>query len=112
MPRGHPVPVRHPQVEEVLLGAGGLLAAIRPGTVIVDCSTAIPASTLRLAGLTREAGGEFMDAAMTRTPKEAEEGRLNLLVGADGDLFNRMRPCWARSPRTSFTRARSARAIR
>ncbi len=33
-----------------------------------------------------------MDAAMTRTPKEAEEGRLNLLVGADGDLFNRMRP--------------------
>lgn len=81
-----------PQVEEVLLGAGGLLAAIRPGTVIVDCSTAIPASTLRLAGLTREAGGEFMDAAMTRTPKEAEEGRLNLLVGADGNLFNRMRP--------------------
>ena len=80
-----------PQVEEVLLGAGGLLAAIRPGTVIVDCSTAIPASTLRLAGLTREAGGKFMDAAMTRTPKEAEEGRLNLLVGADGDLFNRMR---------------------
>lgn len=81
-----------PQVEEVLLGGAGLLAAIRPGTVIVDCSTAIPASTLRLAGLTRDAGGAFMDAAMTRTPKEAEEGRLNLLVGADGDLFNRMRP--------------------
>ncbi len=80
-----------PQVEEVLLAEAGLLAAIRPGTVIVDCSTAIPASTLRLAGLTRDAGGAFMDAAMTRTPKEAEEGRLNLLVGADGDLFNRMR---------------------
>lgn len=81
-----------PQVEEVLLGQGGILATIRPGTVIVDCSTAIPGSTLRLAGLTREAGGLFMDAAMTRTPLEAEEGRLNLLVGADEALFAQMRP--------------------
>ena len=81
-----------PQVEAVLLGDGGLLTTMRPGTVIVDCSTAIPSSTQALADRTREAGGAFMDAAMTRTPLEAEQGRLNLLVGADGDLFNRMRP--------------------
>ena len=81
-----------PQVEEVLLGEGGILAAIRPGTVIIDCSTAIPSSTTRLADLTREAGGRFMDAAMTRTPREAEEGRLNLLVGAEDALLDRMRP--------------------
>ena len=81
-----------PQVEEVLTGEDGLLAALRPGTVIVDCSTAIPSSTLRLAEMTREAGCAFMDAAMTRTPREAEAGRLNLLVGADDELFNRMRP--------------------
>lgn len=80
-----------PQVEAVLLGSQGLLASIRPGTVIVDCSTAAPSSTLRLAGLAREAGCGFMDAAMTRTPQEAEQGRLNLLVGADDDLFDRMR---------------------
>jgi 3-hydroxyisobutyrate dehydrogenase-like beta-hydroxyacid dehydrogenase len=29
---------------------------------------------------------------MTRTPKEAAEGRLNLLVGGDADLFNEVRP--------------------
>ncbi|WP_265499525.1 NAD(P)-dependent oxidoreductase [Paracoccus beibuensis] len=81
-----------PQVEEVLTGSAGMLAAIRPQTVIIDCSTAIPASTLRLAASTREAGGQFMDAAMTRTPVEAEQGRLNLLVGAGDDLFARMRP--------------------
>lgn len=81
-----------PQVEDVLLGEGGLLANVRPGTVIIDCSTAIPSSTQRLARLTAEAGGRFMDAAMTRTPVEAEQGRLNLLVGAEADLFAQMRP--------------------
>ncbi|WP_416173515.1 NAD(P)-dependent oxidoreductase [Cypionkella sp.] len=81
-----------PQVEDVLLGEGGILATIRPGAVIIDCSTAIPSSTMRLAGLTRDAGGLFMDAAMTRTPMEAEQGRLNLLVGSDDDTFARMRP--------------------
>ncbi|TKA94369.1 NAD(P)-dependent oxidoreductase, partial [Cereibacter changlensis] len=80
-----------PQVEAILLGDDGLLARIRPGTVIVDCSTAIPSSTARLARLTQEAGGLFMDAAMTRTPVEAEQGRLNLLVGAEPELLDRMR---------------------
>ncbi|HSU22561.1 MAG TPA: NAD-binding protein, partial [Variovorax sp.] len=60
-----------------------------------DCSTAIPASTERLAARVAEAGGRFMDAAMTRTPKEAAEGRLNLLVGADDALFAQCRPLLA-----------------
>jgi len=81
-----------PQVEAVLLGESGVLKGIKPGTVIIDCSTAIPTSTERLAGIVSEAGGRFMDAAMTRTPKEAAEGRLNLLVGADDALFKECRP--------------------
>jgi 3-hydroxyisobutyrate dehydrogenase-like beta-hydroxyacid dehydrogenase len=36
-----------------------------------------------------------MDAAMTRTPKEAAEGRLNLLVGAEPALFEQCRPLLA-----------------
>ncbi|TNC08655.1 NAD(P)-dependent oxidoreductase [Methylobacterium terricola] len=81
-----------PQVEDVLLGEGGLLAALRPGTVVIDCSTAIPASTARIAAQVSQAGGRFLDAPMTRTPKEAAEGRLNLLVGADPELFSAMQP--------------------
>jgi 3-hydroxyisobutyrate dehydrogenase-like beta-hydroxyacid dehydrogenase len=37
-------------------------------------------------------GCHFIDAPMTRTPKEAEEGRLNLLVGGDADIIGRVRP--------------------
>ena len=84
-----------PQVEAVLLGDTGVLKGIRPGTIIIDCSTALPDSTERLAKIVADAGGRFMDAAMTRTPKEAAEGRLNLLVGGDAELFRDCRPLLA-----------------
>ena len=84
-----------PQVEAVLTGADGVLKGLRPGTVVIDCSTAIPDSTERLAKLVAEAGGRFLDSPMTRTPKEAAEGRLNLLVGGDKALFDECRPLLA-----------------
>ncbi|SFM87423.1 NAD(P)-dependent oxidoreductase [Variovorax sp. OV329] len=85
-----------PQVEAVLLDTKeGALLGLKPGAVVIDLSTAIPASTERLAGLVEQAGGRFMDSAMTRTPKEAAEGRLNLLVGAEPALFEQVRPLLA-----------------
>src|SRR5512147_431870 len=38
-----------PQVEALVRGPDGLLAGLRPGSVIVDCSTSNPVSTLALA---------------------------------------------------------------
>lgn len=84
-----------PEVEAVVLGAGGLLESLNPGTVVIDCSTALPESTQRIARAITAAGGHFLDAAMTRTPKEAAEGRLNLLVGGDPALLARCRPMLA-----------------
>jgi 3-hydroxyisobutyrate dehydrogenase-like beta-hydroxyacid dehydrogenase len=81
-----------PQVEAVLTGAGGVLEGLRPGSTVIDCSTAIPSSTLRMAQAVKQAGSRFLDAPMTRTPKEAAEGRLNLLVGGDAALLDEMRP--------------------
>lgn len=81
-----------PQVEAVLTGPDGVLQGLRPGSVVIDCSTAIPSSTLRMAAAVQAAGSGFLDSPMTRTPKEAAEGRLNLLVGGDTDLLARCRP--------------------
>lgn len=81
-----------PQVEAVLTGEGGLLAGLRRGSVVIDCSTAMPSSTVRMAQAVEAAGSAFLDAPMTRTPKEAAEGRLNLLVGGDAGLLDRCRP--------------------
>ncbi len=84
-----------PQVEAVVLGPGGLLEGMKPGTIVIDCSTAIPSSTLKVAAAVQAAGGRFLDAPMTRTPREAAEGRLNLLVGGDAALFAECRPLLA-----------------
>jgi 3-hydroxyisobutyrate dehydrogenase len=81
-----------PQVEAVLAGETGLLAGLREGSTVIDCSTAIPSSTLRVAESVRRRGGRFLDAPMTRTPREAMEGRLNLIVGGDRDDFERVLP--------------------
>ncbi len=81
-----------PQVEAVLTGEGGVLQGLRKGTIVVDCSTAVPSSTEKLAALVSKAGGEFIDSPMTRTPKEAAEGRLNLLVGGDKSVFEQCLP--------------------
>lgn len=84
-----------PEVEAVLLGTGGLLESMPDGTIIIDHSTAIPSSTMRIAAAVTTAGGRFLDAPMTRTPKDAAAGRLNLLVGGDTDLFEECRPLLA-----------------
>jgi 3-hydroxyisobutyrate dehydrogenase len=70
-----------PQVEDILTREDGVLADLKPGGLIIDCSTAIPSSTIKLADKVMAVGGRFIDAPMTRTPKEAMEGRLNLIVG-------------------------------
>ncbi len=89
-----------PQVEAIVTGENGLASALRPGTVVVDCSTALPDSTLRMGELIRGAGGDYLDAPMTRTAKHAHEGTLNLLVGGEAATLEKVRPVLA-----SFTEA-------
>jgi len=82
-----------PQVEEVLLTKEtGVLAGLRAGSVVIDCSTSIPSTTQKIAKQVEAAGGRFLDAPMTRTPKEAMEGRLNLIVGGDRAVFEECLP--------------------
>ncbi|MCP1366694.1 NAD(P)-binding domain-containing protein, partial [Halomonas sp. BBD48] len=81
-----------PQVESVLFEPGGVIEGLGSCTIVIDCSTAIPSSTVKIAERVAEAGGQFLDAAMTRTPREAAEGRLNLIVGAPDELFRDVLP--------------------
>lgn len=89
-----------PQVEEVMFRQDGVLAGIRPGTIVLDCTTAIPSSTEKVAARAREAGARYLDTAMTRTSKEAEEGRIGLIVGGEEALLREVEPllrCFAES---------------
>jgi 3-hydroxyisobutyrate dehydrogenase-like beta-hydroxyacid dehydrogenase len=84
-----------PQVEEIVYGEGGLLSVARPGLVVVDTSTAEPASTTRIRADFAARGAKFIDAPLARTPKEAEEGRLNTMVGAEPSDFEMLKPVLA-----------------
>jgi 3-hydroxyisobutyrate dehydrogenase-like beta-hydroxyacid dehydrogenase len=81
-----------PQVEATVLGENGLLAGARQGLIIADCSTAIPDSTIALAAACKAKGVSFVDTPMTRTPKEAEAGKLGLMVGGDQEIIDTIRP--------------------
>ena len=81
-----------PQVEATVLGEHGLLAGAQPGLVIVDCSTSEPDSSARLRQRCAAAGVDFVDAPLSRTPIEAEAGRLNVMVGAEPEVFARLQP--------------------
>ena len=72
------------------------IAALKPGlkrgTVIVDCSTADPNSTMRLADELAPLGVDFADAPVGGTPANAAAGTLQAMVGASDAVFARVAP--------------------
>lgn len=78
-----------PQVAEAV---ARMIPHLRPGTVIVDCSTSDPTVTERLATDLAAKGVHFADAPLSRTPKEAWEGTLDCMVGASDEVFTRIQP--------------------
>lgn len=86
------------EVEAVFAGPRGLRAALRPGMTVVDCTTADPGVTRRLGAELEPLGVAMLDAALGRTPKEAEAGALSTYVGGDPAVIERVRPileCYA-----------------
>jgi 3-hydroxyisobutyrate dehydrogenase-like beta-hydroxyacid dehydrogenase len=71
------------------------LSAARAGSLVIDTSTAEPGSTAKSARRSPRRARRFVDAPLARTPKEAEEGRLNTMVGADEADFERVKPVLA-----------------
>ena len=81
-----------PQVEEIIYGAEGILGVARDGLIVVDTSTAEPSSTAKIRDDLAAKGTRYVDAPLARTPREAEEGRLNTMVGADDATFAQLKP--------------------
>jgi len=78
-----------PQVEACV---EALLGGANPGLIIVDCSTSETDSTTRLRERCAASEVVFVDAPLSRTPVEAEAGKLNVMVGAEPEVFARLEP--------------------
>jgi 3-hydroxyisobutyrate dehydrogenase len=81
-----------PQVEQVLLGDGGVIGALSPGAVAVDMSTSSRSVGQRVLTAARERGLDVLDAPVAGQSIGARAGTLAIYVGGDEDVFERVRP--------------------
>lgn len=80
------------QVDSLVFGEQGIVALGRRGQLFIDCSTSDPGRSVEVAEALAQKGIAFVDAPLGRTPREAELGKLNTLVGATPELLMRVRP--------------------
>jgi 3-hydroxyisobutyrate dehydrogenase-like beta-hydroxyacid dehydrogenase len=83
------------QVESICTEPDGLLANIKPTSLVVDLGTSPVDLTKSLAARFAKAGARYADAPIARTRQAAEDGTLSIMVGADDETFAELRPLLA-----------------
>jgi 3-hydroxyisobutyrate dehydrogenase len=79
-------------VQEVLIGEGGVLDAIRPGGTIIDLSSVHPSTSRSVAAAARRNGVSVLDAPVSGSTPQAEAGALVVFVGGDREVYEGCRP--------------------
>jgi 3-hydroxyisobutyrate dehydrogenase len=74
------------QARDVLVGSGGLLAAAKPGLIVVLLSTVSIAELHEFASLCGDAGVTLLDCGVTNGDKAAEHGVIAMIGGPDEDV--------------------------
>ncbi len=81
-----------PDVEQVLFGAEGVSAGIRPGALVVDHSTISPQKTVEMAKLLNAQGAAYLDAPVSGGSEGAAKGTLSIMVGGEAADVQRAMP--------------------
>jgi 2-hydroxy-3-oxopropionate reductase len=77
-----------PDVEQVILGANGVLEGAHPGSIIADMSTIAPQVSIRIAEEAAKKGVQMLDAPVSGGDKGAIAGTLSIMVGGAKEAFN------------------------
>lgn len=77
-----------PDVREVIVGAGGLVNHMKPGTVVIDMSTIEPRVAQEIAAILTGVQCVLLDAPVSRGVRGAEQGTLSIMVGGDRATFD------------------------
>ncbi len=81
-----------PDVEAVLLGEEGVIAGIRPGSLVIDMSTISPQATIAIGDRLAQHGAHVLDAPVSGGSEGAARGTLSIMVGGDEPDVARARP--------------------
>jgi 3-hydroxyisobutyrate dehydrogenase len=79
-------------VESLLDGPSGLEAGLKPGTVLIDCTSGDPAVSKRIAARLAKHDVAFLDAPVSGGVAGAEIGSLTVMVGGDAKVLQRAMP--------------------
>jgi 3-hydroxyisobutyrate dehydrogenase-like beta-hydroxyacid dehydrogenase len=79
-------------LEEVMLGPNGVLAGTHAGSVIIDMSTVSPHTSHHLFQAAREKGVAMIDAAVSGSVPQVEQGSLVIFVGGDYQTYEQCKP--------------------
>ncbi len=78
-------------VRQVLLGPEGALPAMKPGSVLVDHTTASAELARELEAAATECGVGFLDAPVSGGQAGAENGQLTIMLGGEPAVFDQAR---------------------
>lgn len=81
-----------PDVENVILGENGVLAGVKAGSLVIDCSTISPIATRKLAEKLAAAGAAMLDAPVSGGSEGAARGTLSIMVGGEAKDVERAMP--------------------
>lgn len=79
-------------VETLYLGDDGVLAALPPGALVIDCSTIAPATAKNVASAAAARGLAMIDAPVSGGTAGAAAATLTFIVGGETDALERARP--------------------
>ena len=78
-------------VESLVYGNEGILAGIKPGSILIDYGTSIPSSTQKIGADLSNKGVGMIDAPLGRTPAHARDGMLNIMAGGERNTFDKVK---------------------
>ena len=81
-----------PEVEEVVLGANGVLAGAKSGSLVIDMSSISPLVSQKIAAACAAKGVDFIDAPVSGGEPKAIDGTLAIMVGAGDAAFQKAEP--------------------
>ena len=79
-------------VEEMLFGRQGITEVMKPGQVLIDCSTVHPLAARRIHQNFKDRGIYFLDAPISGMEARAKAGTLTIMVGGEESAFQQVRP--------------------
>ena len=81
-----------PEVDQAVLGPGGVLEGARPGTLVIDMSSISPLVAQKAGAACAAKGVDFLDAPVSGGEPDAIAGTLAIMVGGKLEAFDRAVP--------------------